>query len=121
MHVAETTTEMGTKRLRSEPNAYCFLGEGLCVTHRSPTSRKWSNSRDVAAARRSVLRARPQRERTAIALGCRELPDLPKNGRELLWLVPIRLGLSYASKELSRALQPPTQGDYAKLTHAAGT
>ena len=36
---------------------------------------------------------------------------------KLMWLIPIRPDLNYATKELSRALQGPTEEDYAKMKH----
>ena len=36
---------------------------------------------------------------------------------KLMWRTPIRPDLNYATKELSRALQGPTEEDYAKMKH----
>ena len=36
---------------------------------------------------------------------------------KLMWLMPLRPDLNFATKELSRALQGPTEEDYAKLKH----
>ena len=36
---------------------------------------------------------------------------------KLMWLIPLRPDLNYATKELSRALQEPTEEDYAKMKH----
>ena len=36
---------------------------------------------------------------------------------KLMWLIPLRPDLNFATKELSRALQGPTEEDYAKMKH----
>ena len=35
----------------------------------------------------------------------------------LMWLIPLRPDLNFATKELSRALQSPAEEDYAKMKH----
>ena len=36
---------------------------------------------------------------------------------KLMWSIPLRPDLNFATKELSRALQEPTEEDYSKMKH----